>query len=331
MRPKRHIRGAVLLAASPFLALGLWMSAKGIGNIRRSAQSVHFPKADATVTVSNVSSASSRAADGTRSATSYSANIEFQYQVNGAAYSTSTRHFGQTTGSTDSSEAELLRLRYPIGANTWVYYDPANPASAVAEPGFHANLIWLPGGGLFFIAAAAFALLFAGRDSTRAFRAGIAMFGSVFASLGLIGLAHGAVEIQRGRASVGWPRTQGQIVYQKIDSNQSRGTAGAGEGGTTQTSHGSHLIYQYQIAGRTYYSNQRRFGQLSAAGADWAEEIAAAYPPGSPIAVSYSPENPQLAVLEPGAGWEACWLPGAAGVSLLFGLGVLWLARRGSF
>ena len=83
---------------------------------------------------------------------------------------------------------------------------------------------------------------------------------------------------------------------------------------------GAHLVYQYEVHGRTYFSNQRRFRQLSGG-----DEFAAKYPEEFPVA--YSPANPQLAVLEPGFPSEGLWLPGVGLLALLFGLAAIVFAR----
>jgi hypothetical protein len=99
------------------------------------------------------------------------------------------------------------------------------------------------------------------------------------------------------------------------------------------TTHSARLIYSYEIAGSKYYSNVRRFGQLAGADADWADEITQRYPQGREVNVLYSPDDPNVAVLESGITTEAYWLPGAGLAFLLFGLAVfIWgipaLTRR---
>jgi hypothetical protein len=81
----------------------------------------------------------------------YTANIRFQYEVNGRAYRSDQIWFGQTAGSGDSSEADLRRFRYPLGEKVTVSYDPADPAIAAVHPGFQAEALWLPGAGLAFL------------------------------------------------------------------------------------------------------------------------------------------------------------------------------------
>lgn len=140
-------------------------------------------------------------------------------------------------------------------------------------------------------------------------------------------MLYGGVQMWRAHSSEGWPRTSGEIVCDQIDAseavNKQRGTLT-----TRGKSYGAYLVYRYPVGGRPYYSNVRRFGQLSGADADWADAIAAKYPAGSRFPVSYSTVDPQLAVLKPGLSSEALWLPGAGLAGMLFGLAVMVFARR---
>ena len=86
----------------------------------------------------------------------------------------------------------------------------------------------------------------------------------------------------------------------------------------TSTSYGAALVYRYQINGETHISNVRQFGQLAGSGPDWAEAILKQYPKGKEIPVAYSPDDPDLAVIEPGINSDAYWLPGAGIAFLLF-------------
>jgi hypothetical protein len=104
------------------------------------------------------------------------------------------------------------------------------------------------------------------------FDIGISMFGGIFLSLGVIALLYGGIQIYRAHESADWPQTQGQIVYNKVDTTQSKTTDDTRSSVTT--SYGAHLIFQYSVAGRTYFSNLRNFGQLAAADEEWATELA---------------------------------------------------------
>jgi hypothetical protein len=54
----------------------------------------------------------------------------------------------------------------------------------------------------------------------------------------------------------------------------------------------------------------------------------ARYPTGADVPVWYCPADPDLAVLEPGIGQEAYYLPGAGAAFFLFGLLVWFLSLR---
>jgi hypothetical protein len=113
-------------------------------------------------------------------------------------------------------------------------------------------------------------------------------------------------------------------VYGQIDSSSHATQMADGER-VSSTSSGAHLVFGYEVNGKKYYSNVRLFGQIAAQGGDWAWKIAKRYPLGKEVTVRYSPENPNLGVLEPGIFREAFWLTGAGAAFLLFGLAVfIW-------
>lgn len=125
------MRAFVLLGLTPFLAIGGWLSIKAISNWRLAAASAAWPKAEAVVSRSQTTSSTSRNSRDRTSSTMYSADLEFRYTVRGKQYATSTRHFGQTVGSGDSSEAKVLSLRYAPGTRVEVSYDPSNRSEVI--------------------------------------------------------------------------------------------------------------------------------------------------------------------------------------------------------
>jgi len=316
----------VVGGASVFLLLGGALFGIGARNVWRALASPQWP------TVSGVVVSSDTARDATRdrrtgaSSTMYVATIRFHYAVNGRDYTTDTLHFGQTIGSGDSSDAELRRVRYPVGNPVTVSYNPADASIAAVEPGFDTDVLWLPGAGLgFFVPGVMFIALYFGISrGNRMLGLGLAMFAGIFATLGLMFLAGGLVNLWRAHASVKWPQTEGVITYGVIDQSHTVVEERDGDLFRSSTS-GARLIYRYEVYGRKRYSNMRLFGQLAGASGDWAAGIAARYPLGKVVSVAYAPDNPDLAVLEPGIDNEAYWLPGAGAAFLLFGLAVaIW-------
>ena len=258
------------------------------------------------------------------SSKTYSANIRFQYQANGRDYTTATLHFGQTVGSGDSSDAELRHDRYPVGAAVVVSYNPKDPSIAAVEPALTRTRFGCPAPGSHLFAPGVMCIVSLFRHVERKRNVRPRPVRCIFAAIGVSLLAGGLVNPWRAHGSRSWPQTAGVITYGVID--ESNSVTRDSEGDTIRsTSSGAHLVYRYEVNGMKHYSNVRFFGQLAGASGDWASGIAARYPRGKTVQVAYSPENPDLAVLEPGIDREAFWLPGAWAAFLLFGLAVfIW-------
>ncbi len=314
----------LIVGMSIFLLIGGGILFLGIRNVSRAIASRHWPQTPGVVAQSSGSSEHVRDSDRRGSSTMYSADIRFQYQVAGREYSTSILHFGQTEGSGNSADAALREFRYPAGAPVTIAYDPKDPTIAAAEPGYDSDVLLLPGAGLAFIVPGVMAImLFLGAErGTSLFALGLAIFGGIFATFGLVLSSIAAVNLSRAHESETWPKTQGVIVYGQIDSSVHYTETHDGEFIKSNTS-GAHLVFRYEVGGRQHYSNVRTFGELAADSGDTASRVSRRYPLGSGVTVSYSPEDPDLGTLEPGIANEAWWLPGAGAAFLLFGLAVI--------
>jgi hypothetical protein len=316
----------VIFAASILLLIGVAILIPGVRNVSRALASRHWPTTGALVAESESSVETDRGGRGRDPSTMYSATIRFRYNVDGRDYTTDVLHFGQTLGSGDSSEGALRRCRYPAGSEAAVSYNPAAPSIAAAEPGFHSEVLLLPGAGLAFLAPGimVIVLYFGMSRQNSLFGAGLGMFAGIFTTLGLAFLTIALVNLWRAYESERWPQTSGVITYGKIDSSSHSTRMADGER-VSSTSSGDHLIFKYEVSGKQYYSNIRVFGQIAEQSGDWARNIARRYPMGKEVMVRYSPGNPDLGVLEPGIYREAFWLPGAGAAFLLFGLAVfIW-------
>ena len=323
MTTPRWVDWAVVLGCSLFLLLGGWLLILGLTNIWRAQASERWPRTTARVSRSDAASATSYDREEHTTSVTYSTNIEYRYQVGGREYTGSRRHFGQTEGSGDSSEAEVLRFRYPANAGITVAYDPADPSMSVAEPGFDMEALWLPGAGLgFAVPSIMFIVLWFGMSrGNGGFAIGLGIFASIFTAIGLIFLILGTTNLSRSLRSIHWPVAKGAVVYGRIDESQSRTHDGDGTS-SVSTSHGAHLVYEYEVDGRKYYSNVRRFGQIAAGSDEDALDIASRYPRGSKVQVAYCPDNPGIAALETGIARESYWIPGVGAAFFLFGLAV---------
>jgi hypothetical protein len=349
---------AVVIPVGLLLALGLWLFALGMRNVARGVASSHWPRTAGKV----VSSDTKESHDVDRKTRDvsviYSANTVVQYRVDGKDYSTNLIHFGQTLGSGDASEAELQRLRYPVGGEVSVSYNLSQPWIAAARPGLHSEALLLPGGGLAFLLPGLLILfvffnLYRNAPQQRRddddFRRSVetsmsmmergivppdfkppkeapdmimpvaaAFLGAVFAGLGLLGVWGGAHRLWRGHQSESWPTVEGKIVYSRVTGSDARDADNQ-----RTTTFSPAFAYSYTVDNVQHFGNLRRFARIAGSGEDWAEDIAARYRLGKAVKVHYYAADPDVAVLEPGNDSEGLWLPGVALAALFFGLSVL--------
>ena len=69
------------------------------------------------------------------SATEYSADVTYEYSVDGQQYVSDNFDFGASGSTTNRSQAQDIVDRYPSGMAVNVHYDPDNTGSAVLIPG----------------------------------------------------------------------------------------------------------------------------------------------------------------------------------------------------
>jgi len=309
------MKGATLAAGALglglVLALGLYLLVIGARNVYRASASTGWPRTEGVV------------------ADNPEATIVFYHAA--GERSTDQLRFGQTFSTTDPSEDELRRVRYPAGARVTVSYDPARPWIACVKPGLHGDVFWLPGAGLAFILPIVMCgLVFsdvlrgqpAGLGNDKGMAAAAGVFAGMACALGLIGVASGGARLWRGYSSRSWPVAEGEVIYSQVAGT----TTHDEETRRTTTTWAPRFVYRYQVNGVTHYNNLRRFGRIEGAGEDWAAEIAERYPLGRKVAVRYLAGDPDVAALEPGNASEGLWLPGVSLVVLLFGVAVyVWI------
>ena len=95
------------------------------------------------------------------------------------------------------------------------------------------------------------------------------------------------------KGSEGWPTVDGVVTQSEVTS--SRDSA-------NDTLYGHDLSYSYSVDGRDYEGDVRYFGQLGGASniRDLSDSLVKKYPVGKAVQVSYKPEDPSVACLEPG-------------------------------
>jgi hypothetical protein len=97
--------------------------------------------------------------------------------------------------------------------------------------------------------------------------------------------------LQDARASTTWPTVAGQVIRSEVTESTDA------EGGD---SYSPEVTYTYQVNQLSYENSTIKFGENSYDSRRRAEEIAAQYPVGERVNVSYDPAAPDRSVLEPG-------------------------------
>ena len=350
----KFVISACALAIALVALFGLYLFIKGVRNVQMASASSRWPTTSGKVIHSETTREVTED-DKNGSSVTFSTTTTIQYTVDGQDYTTSLLHFGQTLGSSDKSEAALLRLRFPEGKPVTVSYDPSHPSTGVMKPGVHAEAFWLPGAGLAFLLPAVLCLMMgpsmirsinssddqafaksvqsaieAGRrgevpmdipppsqsGGNAAMAMAAAFVGLVACGLGVLALTAGYQRYWRGSASEGWPITQGSVIAASTDTPDD----------SSDTAAYARFVYEYEVAGAKHYNNLRRFAEIEGGSQDEADRIATRYRKGAAVKVSYYPADPDVSVLEPGNTTAALWLPGIGVVLILFSLAVfIWM------
>lgn len=113
----------------------------------------------------------------------------------------------------------------------------------------------------------------------------------------LVGVAVGAVivwQLIKGMRSKNWPTALGVVTDAQVSMHYD-------DEGTRM--YKPEVAYRYDADGLEYNGNKRTFGEYSSSNRRRAEKIVGQYRPGSQVQVYYNPEDPGVAVLEPGTSW----------------------------
>jgi len=113
-------------------ALGLGLLLYSINSKKKAGESVSWPAAPGTITVSEVRQSRSTDDDGNVSI-HYYPHIEYNYIAGGLPQAGKQVAFGGIRGFSSTAQAEPAVLKYPVNSNVTVYYNPNKPQEAVLE------------------------------------------------------------------------------------------------------------------------------------------------------------------------------------------------------
>jgi len=132
-----------------FIITGMYTVIMGVFMVVQANASEHWIETQGTITVSEISS-HTRYDDDNRKHTSYSADIEYSYEVNEQQYFCSRISYFYSSSSLRQN-AQKVCDTYPVGATVSVFYNPDNPSEAVLEQGSSWVVVIYPLVGLLFL------------------------------------------------------------------------------------------------------------------------------------------------------------------------------------
>jgi hypothetical protein len=291
----------LLLIALPLLGFGG-------RNLWKALASFRWPVTEGKIRTSEVREFVSGAASDRNRTRNYAPSIVYDYRVNGQSYSGEIIYRGQAAGSADASEAEVLHLRYPNGMVVKVHYNPANPADALLEPGIDSDVFWFPGLGMMFLLPCIIYWMVFWRHGLRyqwpfllgeLLAVGLCIGGTTL-------LASGFHNLKLGWESKKWPTARGSILSSPFEMGD----------------RSPDFVYEFEVSGRKLQGRLVQFGGLSISNYAKDEAFQRRYAVGNEVRVAYCPDDPSLAVLEPGIFSDAWWFPAIGMLLLLVGLGI---------
>ncbi len=118
---------------SLFIIAGVAIAGVGFRKMYKAAISTKWPTVTGCIASSELGRHSSD-----NGGTTYSADIDYEFTVNGITYRSNAVDFVSGSTSNLSAVQETIN-RYPKSRQVAVHYDPADPYSSVLEPGIHAS------------------------------------------------------------------------------------------------------------------------------------------------------------------------------------------------
>ncbi len=124
-----------IIVSEIFLVVGVLLGGFLLWQLIKGMKAKNWPTAQGKVVSSRVTTNISRDSDGDRS-TTYGAEINYRYEVDGYEYSGDRRSFADYSSS-NRRRAEKIIARFAPGAEVDVYYRPDDPEKSVLEPGIN--------------------------------------------------------------------------------------------------------------------------------------------------------------------------------------------------
>ncbi|QAU46411.1 DUF3592 domain-containing protein [Bradyrhizobium guangzhouense] len=261
-----------------------------------------WDKVEGVITVSGVDQPPQHASDDLNDATPI---IRYRYRAGGRDLESDQVAIGGQPMMTRVLAGKLVG-RYPVGAHVDVYVDPKNPEQALLEPAEPRNITASVALAIAFGLAAAVLIAHSIAGHVLYTSKGVPLFLFPLPILALLGAISGVVAFfrarQRASASMQWPTTAGivtacDVIEEAIAEKSDDKSVVAPK---MIHRYQLDLRYAYRVDKRDFVGTEAHWGMTAIYGRrDVAEKAAGRYHRGQAVTVSYDPERPGTAVLEP--------------------------------
>ena len=136
------------------------------------------------------------------------------------------------------------------------------------------------------------------------------LFPIPFLVAGLALVFFGLRDVARATASEDWPTAAGTVLLSSVEYETDS------DGGGTYR---AEVLYEFDVGGTTYSSNRIEFGTVQTNNPSGAQVTVNRYPVGEQVLVHYDPDDPFLAVLEPGIQAGVWFMPGLGAIFAVVG------------
>lgn len=131
---------------------------------------------------------------------------------------------------------------------------------------------------------------------------------------GLVITLAGILRFKRARESVYWPVAEGVIIKSCVGTRMHKG----------EVHHYADVKYSFKVNGEEYTSGEITYKHVNRS----IDETLAKFPVGLKVKVYYNPDDPSIALLEPGASWETYQAFAIGILILIVDIGVIVYYKR---
>ncbi|WP_369719433.1 DUF3592 domain-containing protein [Bradyrhizobium sp. LLZ17] len=322
-----------IAAAISMLLFGLTLL--GLVRTRGRMQAARsWDKVEGIIVASEVKQPASHVSDDLDDATPI---IRYRYRAGGQEQESDKVVVGGIAMTTRVLAAKLAG-RYPVGAHVDVYVDPKQPAEALLEPATAQNVAALVAFTIVFgfIAATLTAHSLAGHVLYA--NNGVPLVAFALPIIVLLGGVFCVGEYVRTRrlasASLRWPTAAGRVTHCEVIEEIIEDKSDDDNKSSSRKLHYRYQVdlrYAYKIDKRDFIGTEVNWNGTAIYGLrEVAEKAAAQWSLGQNVTVSYDPERPGHAVLEPASRKGALTpLIGAATCAIIGGIFLTFLIKAG--